>query len=87
MTNFIYKLSVIDRDSIPYYDVTFGVVIIAKSEEEARYMIINEHNKNGNKIYGDEGKKIWENPEQTKCELLGTTEHPIGIIAIEFNAG
>jgi hypothetical protein len=57
----LYKLEPI-KNWEPWYDKTFGLVIRATNEEEARKEAMNHS--------GDEGAALWLDPTLTKCEEL-----------------
>jgi len=59
----IYLIEVIDKSSIPQYDVNDAQVIIARTPEQARLLC----------EYGDEGPDIWKDPKRTSCEVIGYT--------------
>jgi len=63
------------REWTPWYDKCFGLVVRAKSEEEARVIASHEA--------GDEGGKAWLNDCASTCEVL-STKGEIGIVIKDF---
>ncbi len=59
----IYLIEVIDKSSIPEYDVNDAQLIIAKTPEQARSLC----------EYKDEGPDIWKDPRRTSCKVIGYT--------------
>lgn len=59
----------------PWYDKCFGVIVRAESVEQAR--------KFASEKAGDEGKSVWFNELQTKCEEL-TNEGKAEVIMVDF---
>jgi len=50
----------------PWYDKTFGFVVSARTEEEARRVAASNAS--------DEGQDAWAKPELSTCEILEATD-------------
>lgn len=70
----LYLLTPI-KDWLPWYDKCFGVVVRAKTVEQAREL--------ASESAGDEGKEVWFDATLTRCEEL-TNEGEPGRILVNF---
>jgi hypothetical protein len=61
------------KQAPPYYGVTNSVVIRAENENRARTM--------AGRVAGDEGRKVWLDPERSMCGELKSDGTP-GIIIV-----
>ncbi len=75
------KLWLLKRDdkATPTWDATFGFVVRADEESEARELAATDP--------GDEGKGPWLDPAATACVCIGEGDGEPGIILRDFNAG
>ena len=48
----------------PWYDKVFGIVVRAKSEQQARQQASEDH--------GAEGKEVWLDSTKTTCSILAS---------------
>jgi len=60
------------------YDCSYGVVVRAKDEQQARLLAAS--------VAGDEGTNTWLDPELTSCSPLKATG-PAGVVLQDFLAG
>lgn len=63
-----------DSDWDPWYDKTFGVVVVARNEKTARLLASEEH--------GDEGSEVWLDSSKTSCTVISPTDY--GVVLREF---
>jgi hypothetical protein len=61
----------------PWYDKTFGVIVRAENESEARQL--------ASKMAGDEGSEVWLDPSTTVCDIL-LAEGPPEVIMVDFKS-
>jgi hypothetical protein len=60
------------------YDCSFGVVVRAKDEQQARLLAAS--------VAGDEGEAVWLDPALTSCSPLKSTGQA-GVVLQDFLAG
>jgi hypothetical protein len=60
------------------YDMNYGFVIRARSEEDARAL--------ASASFGDEGKDAWTDPKYSSCIQLKDIGNP-GVIISDYHAG
>ncbi len=74
------KLWLLMRTDRPGWDEFLGFVVRAEEEPEAR-RVASEF------TYGDEGRRLWEDPSQVRCEYIGEGPGVAGVVLESFQAG
>jgi len=69
----------------PWYDKTFGFVVRAETEEEARAMAEEEGGDENRAGYGHR-RFVWRDPALTTCEELTQAGEP-GVVMKDFQNG
>ena len=86
----IYKIYNVNNYE-PVWDCAMGFIVSAKTETNARRLLMTSLDENNHKYVGDEAtdiKDFWYNPKYSKCEIIGksclSNEQ---IILVDFNNG